>query len=110
MTMIDNKLVEDIQITAENRDKFDFLATIPKELKPDKTKMELVTVLWYSKEKAERYGMIVEEKIEDPMSPEDTTLFRSTLMQIMYVASNRPDLSFAAFSAAKGNPLNKGYK
>ena len=44
------------------------------------------------------------------MTPEDVTLYRSSLMSVMYVAANRPDLSFTCFVIAKGNPLQKGYK
>lgn len=78
--MVNNHIIEDININADNRDSFNFREIIPDNVKPNQEKMELVTILWYSRSRAEAYGMITEERIEDPMAPEDITLCRSTLM------------------------------
>lgn len=54
--------------------------------------------------------MVTEAIVGDPMVPEDITMYRSVLMQVLYIASSRPDLSFETFLLSKGNPLAKGHK
>lgn len=86
LSIINGKVVEDIQINGGNRDSYNFTDIIPEDFKPKTEQMELVTVLWYSRSKAENYGMINEELVSDPMSPPDITMYRSLLMQVLYIS------------------------